>query len=53
VTAETFEVEFVAFNQFLEACGHAPYSRTQFEDIVAKHNARLVRRDLDASPPEA
>jgi hypothetical protein len=46
VTSETFEAEFVAWNQFRAALGQPPYTRDQFAATVARHNATIARQSL-------
>jgi hypothetical protein len=48
VTSETFEVEFVAYNDFRRACGLTPYTREQFAATVARHNATIAGVDRPA-----
>jgi hypothetical protein len=51
VTSDTFEAEFVAFNQFREAMGQPAYTRDQFAATVARHNATIA--GVDRPAPEA
>jgi hypothetical protein len=51
VTSETFEAEFVAWNQFRAVMGQPAYTRAQFAATVARHNATIARVDKPA--PEA
>lgn len=47
VTPETFEVEFVAYNDFRAACGVPPVTRARFQQTVERHN-----RTIAAKSPE-
>jgi hypothetical protein len=51
VTSETFEAEFVAYNEFRRACMLTVLTRAQFAATVARHNATIARVDKPA--PEA
>lgn len=44
VTPETFEAEFVAWNQFRALTGVPPVTRADFARTVAVHNANLAKK---------
>jgi hypothetical protein len=46
VTSDTFEAEFVAWNQFRAALGQPASTREQFAATVARHNATIARQSL-------
>jgi hypothetical protein len=51
VTTETFEAEFVAYNQFRAALGQPAYTRAQFAATAARHNATIARQEDDETLP--
>jgi hypothetical protein len=53
VTPATFEAEFVAWNQFREACDVRMVTREEFARAVASHNALLAAGPLDGDASEA
>jgi hypothetical protein len=46
VTSETFEAEFVAYNEFRRACMLTVLTRDQFAATVARHNATIARKSV-------
>lgn len=53
VTSETFEAEFVAYNEFRKACGVRTVDHAEFARAVAAHNALIVAGPIDRDAPEA
>jgi hypothetical protein len=51
VTSDTFEAEFVAFNEFRKLCGVDPVPRVIFQGIVARHNATIASQESDETLP--